>query len=105
MPLTLRRTKNSSRTTALAGLEFGFIAQPPAPARTDGWVSCRHFDSRVKHVRPLQKKPFPGFTPGKGLGDRAKIFEDQLAASLWPQRFNRAVSGPNPPDHSLVNSQ
>jgi hypothetical protein len=32
----------------------------------------------------LGKKPFPGVDAGKGLGGSGRVFEAQLAASLWP---------------------
>jgi hypothetical protein len=47
--------------------------------------------------------PFPGFDTRKGQGDRARVFEAQLAASLWPFRINRSALNPTPPDHFFVN--
>jgi hypothetical protein len=48
-----------------------------------------------------KKMPFPGFDTRKGQGDRARVFEAQLAACLWPYRINRSALNPTPPDQSL----
>jgi hypothetical protein len=48
-----------------------------------------------------KKMPFPGFDTRKGQGDRARVFEAQFAASLWPFRINRSALNPTLPDHAL----
>jgi hypothetical protein len=57
--------------------------------------------SRLRWLFLKKKLPFPGLDTREGQGDRARVFEAQLAASLWPQRINRADPDPTLPDHPL----
>jgi hypothetical protein len=50
-----------------------------------------------------EKMPFPGFDTGKGQGDREKVFEAQLAASLGPCLIHRSDPNPTLPDRAFVN--